>query len=120
MNSIKKLQVGIFLSIIGLGLLFYHIVQYLLLIERINLLFILFGGGGIDSSFIILEIFLGFGAIILGIIYLGSMYSDIKKERSLKPLIIQAQQLNYCQNCGQKITIPNTKFCVNCGDNLNI
>ena len=27
---------------------------------------------------------------------------------------------NYCQNCGQKNTIPNSKFCVNCGDNLNI
>jgi len=59
MRSKKKFQIGLVFSIIGLGLFFYHMVQYIDLIERINVLSILLGGAGIDPSSIILEVFLG-------------------------------------------------------------
>lgn len=36
MRTKKKLQVGLVLSIIGLGLFLYHMAQYIDLIERIN------------------------------------------------------------------------------------
>jgi len=122
MRSKKKFQIGLVFSIIGLGLFFYHMVQYIDLIERINVLSILLGGAGIDPSSIILEVFLGFGAIIIGIIYLSSMYSDIKKRESKEPKVFYPQQsdisFQYCQNCGQKNSITNSKFCVKCGDTL--
>ena len=114
MRSKSKLQVGLVLSIIGLGLFFYHMTQYIDLIERINLLSILFGGEGIDPSSIILEVFLGFGATVIGIIYLSSMYNDIKKRESQEPKIFYSQQsdrsFQYCQNCGQKNVITNSKY----------
>ena len=55
MRSKNKLQVGLVLSIIGLGLFLYHMIQYIDLIERINVLSILLGSEGIGSSSIILE-----------------------------------------------------------------
>jgi len=123
MRSKSKLQVGLVLSIIGLGLFFYHMVQYIDLIERINVLSILLGGAGIDPLSIILEVFLGFGAIVIGIIYLGSMYNDIKKGQSQEPKVLYSQQsdipFQYCQNCGQKNNIINSKFCVKCGEVLS-
>ncbi len=124
MRSKNKLRIGLVFSIIGLVLFIYHMAQYIDLIEKINLLSILLGSGGINSASIILEVFIGFGAIIIGVIYLGSMYNDIKKGESQESKVLYPPQSNipfqYCQNCGHRINITNAKFCLKCGDSLNI
>ena len=66
--------------------------QYIDLIERINLLSILLGSEGNDPSSIILEVFLGFGAIVKGIIYLSSTYNEVKKRESQEPKVFYSQQ----------------------------
>lgn len=75
------------------------------------------------------------GPIIVGVIVVGIVgvivYSQVNKKKKIrqnlenskavqKNRIHPTTQETYCQNCGQKNTIPNSNFCVNCGDNLKI
>ena len=117
MKNNQKFIIGIILTIIGLGLLLFHMIQYIDLIERINVLALLLGGEGIDSASIILEIFLGFFVILLGVFFLGSLYK--KEIITQEPKDILAQRTHYCQNCGKEI-ISNAKFCRKCGHDISI
>ncbi|HEC41190.1 MAG TPA: hypothetical protein ENI29_23295, partial [bacterium] len=61
----KRSSWGIFLLVIGLLFLGYHMIQYIELIERINLLLALFGSS-IDTKGIIMEVSVGFLITVAG------------------------------------------------------
>ncbi len=73
------------------------------------------------------------GVILVVVVIGGIVYSQINKKKKIRQNLgnFKAVQYrihpttqenrvvsNYCRNCGQKNIIPNSKFCLKCGQDL--
>lgn len=82
-------------------------IQYIELIERINLLLALFGSS-IDTKGIIMEVSVGFLITVAGFMLLIPEKKSIVQEKKTPKII-------YCSECGADILDKTRMFCSKCG-----
>ncbi|MCE5214111.1 MAG: zinc ribbon domain-containing protein [Methanobacterium sp.] len=86
--------------------LFGILIQLLLYFKLIEL----------PELFMIIIGFIGFAAIVYGLLELAE---NLRERKTINPVIVEDEvhHINYCSNCGEEISF-GTKYCPKCGHHI--